>query len=75
VEFSRLVHQLGGLCLPKYVTSTEYTSVIKTRNTGMEMAWGGKLKDTPMQQHPWSRKGLREGDKYSQKTPNDAFCI
>ncbi len=72
----RLVHQLGGgLCLPKCVTSTEYSSVIRTRTTKMKRAWVSKVGEAPMQQHPLSRKCPKEGDKYSPKPPRDAFGI
>jgi hypothetical protein len=49
--------------------------VIKSRISRMKMAWEGKVAEAPMQQHPWSRKFIKEGDKYSLKPPKDAFSI
>ncbi len=73
----KLVPQLGGggLYLPKYVTSTEYNSVIRTRTTRILRAWASKVAEAPMQQHPWSRNCLKEGDQYSPKPPRYAFGI
>ncbi len=66
MEIPRLVHQLGGLCLPKYETSTEYNGVIRTRTTQIERAWVSKVGEAPMQQHPWSRKKPEVGGNVPQ---------
>ncbi len=46
VEIPSLGHQLGGVCLPKYETSTEYNSVIRTRTTQIIKAWASKVGET-----------------------------
>ncbi len=66
VETPSLVYQLGGgLCLPKNETSTAYNSDIRTRTIQKMKAWVSKVGETPMQQHPWSRKCRKEGENVS----------
>ncbi len=50
VEIPSVVHQMG-LCLPKYETSTEYNSVIRTRTT-QKKAWASKVGKPPCSSKP-----------------------